>query len=70
MQEDILECQQMDQIQPELDKMKQEAKDNAEKGVDTSVPEGFGMPQKDAETFKPIAIKSRKRKVDEVTGAA
>ena len=49
----------MEQIQPQLDQMKAEAKE--QDGVDTSVPEGFGQPQADAETFKPIAIKSRKR---------
>jgi hypothetical protein len=46
--------------------MKTEAKENADKGVDTSIPEGFGLPQKDAGTFKPITIKSRKRKIEEV----
>lgn len=42
--EDILECQQLDEIQPKLDQMKKEAQENADNGVDTSVPEGFGMP--------------------------
>lgn len=36
--------------------------------MDTSVPEGFGLPQKDADTFKPIAIKSKKRTADQVSG--
>lgn len=41
---DILECKQLDVIQPELDKMKNEAKEQAEKGNDSNVPEGFGQP--------------------------
>lgn len=45
--------------------MKAEAKE--QEGVDTSVPEGFGQPQADAETFKPIAIKSRKRNFQQAT---
>lgn len=54
-------------MQPELDKMKAEAKKHHdENGVDTDVPEGFGKAQPDAETFKPVQIKSRKRKLDDV----
>ena len=54
-------------MQPELDKMKAEAKKQQEEnGDDTNVPEGFGKAQPDADTFKPIQIKSRKRKLDDV----
>ena len=42
--------------------MKKEAE---QKGVDTSIPDGFGMPQKDADTFKPIVIKSKKRNAEQ-----
>lgn len=69
VQEYILECHQLDQIQPQLDQMKKEAQENAEKGVDTSVPDGFGLPQKDAGTFQTIKLKSRKRKIDEISVA-
>tara|TARA_B110000285_G_C14699808_1_gene412909 strand:+ start:263 stop:388 length:126 start_codon:yes stop_codon:yes gene_type:complete len=37
------ECVDQEQMQPELDKMKAEAKKQKEEnGVDTDVPEGFG----------------------------
>ena len=56
----------MEQIQPQLDQMKAEAqKQKDESGVDTSVPVGFGLPQADADTFKPIKIKSKKRNLEE-----
>ena len=48
--------------------MKKEAKENAEKGVDNSIPEGFGMPQKDAETFTKVVLKSKKRKLADISG--
>lgn len=70
VQEDILECKQLDQIQPQLDQMRKEAEANAANGVDTNVPDGFGLPQKDAETFKKVEIKNRKRKIDEITNTA
>ena len=58
----------MEQIQPQLDQMKKDAeKAKAESGVDTTVPEGFGLPQADADTFKPIKIKSKKRNLAEAT---
>jgi hypothetical protein len=37
------------------------AAQKGEDGVDTTVPDGFGLPQADADTFKPVMIKSRKR---------
>jgi len=46
--------------------MKQEAeKQKAEHGVDVDVPASFGQKPEDAETFKPIAFKSRKRTLEE-----
>ena len=47
--------------------MKKEAQENAEKGVDTSIPEGFGMPQKDADTFKKVTLIKKKRTAEELT---
>jgi len=35
--------------------------------VDTSIPEGFGEAQKDAKSFTKIAIKSKKRKLEDIT---
>lgn len=68
VQDYINECADLVKIQPKLDEMKAEAeKQKAENGVDTEVPAGFGLPQADADTFKPIAIKSRKRKIEETT---
>lgn len=46
----------------------QKQKEMAESGIDTEVPEGFGMPQKDAETFKPVVLKSKKRKLEDISG--
>ena len=45
IQEYIKECADMEQIQPQLDQMRAEAeKQKDENGVDTTVPEGFGLP--------------------------
>lgn len=71
VQEYITECKQLENIQPQLDQMKkeaQEAKEQAENGVDTSVPEGFGETQKDADTFRKAPLLRKKRKVEEISG--
>ena len=49
--------------------MKKEAQENAEKGVDTSIPDGFGLPQQDAKTFTKVVLKSKKRKLEDICGA-
>lgn len=65
IQEFMNECADMETIQPKLDQLKAEAeKQKAESGVDTSVPEGFGLPQPDAETYTRVVIKSRKRNLE------
>jgi len=47
--------------------MKQEAeKQKAINGEDVDVPASFSLKPEDAETFKPIAFKSRKRTLEEV----
>jgi hypothetical protein len=51
--------------------MKKEAerqKELAEDGVDTQVPDGFGLPQKEAETFRAVQLKPKKRKLEEISG--
>ena len=61
------DCVDQEKMQPELDKIKADAKKQKEEnGVDTDVPEGFGKAQPDAETFRPVQIKSKKRKLDDV----
>lgn len=67
VQEYILECKQLDEIQPQLDQMKKEAQEKADNGVDTSIPEGFGLPQKDAETFRPAPLIKKKRTIDQIS---
>ena len=45
VQEYIKECADMEHIQPQLDQMRADAeKQKDENGIDTTVPEGFGLP--------------------------
>jgi len=57
----------LEQIQPKLDELKKEAEQKkAEQGVDCDVPLSFGVAPTDAASFKPIQIKSsRKRTLEE-----
>lgn len=61
MQEFINECKDMEQIQPELDKMKAEAEKNKTESGEVEVPVSFGQKPENAAEFKPVMIKSKKR---------
>lgn len=61
MQEFINECKDMETIQPQLDKIREEAEKQKTETGDIDVPQSFGKAPENASEFKPVMIKSKKR---------